>query len=247
MGSTSFKSGKLVDSYEYEYDLRSSATHGSSDKFSDGFYNATAGQDPDKVYGLFLCRGDVSRETCQDCVNFAMSELSTFCPVQKIAVIWYQECLLHYSNYSFLSTVDTSAVVFVPKPQDSPNRSFDGGVSNLMNEALSRALRTPKMFGTAKKDYSDSPTLYGLAQCTQDLSPDQCRSCLGEAISKLAGCCSIRQGGQVLYPSCITRYELSQFYNDTLIASPTPAPPSPGSVTSSKGKLISNFILNFMN
>ncbi|KAH9754793.1 cysteine-rich receptor-like protein kinase 10 [Citrus sinensis] len=216
--------------------LRSSATHGSSDKFSDGFYNATAGQDPDKVYGLFLCRGDVSRETCQDCVNFAISELSKFCPVQKIAVIWYQECLLHYSNYSFLSTVDTSAVVLVPKPQDSPNRSFDGGVSNLMNEALSRALRTPKMFGTAKKDYSDSPTLYGLAQCTQDLSPDQCRSCLGEAISKLAGCCSIRQGGQVLYPSCITRYELSQFYNDTLIASPTPAPPSPGSERSSKGR-----------
>ncbi|KAH9754808.1 cysteine-rich receptor-like protein kinase 8 [Citrus sinensis] len=216
--------------------LRSNATHGSRDKISDGFYNATAGQDLDKVSGLFLCRGDVRRETCQDCVNFATSDLPQRCPVQKGAVIWYRECLLHYSNYSFLSTVDYVPYLCLANAQDSPNRSFGKQVRNLMDEAVNQALSTPKMFGTAKEDYSDFPTLYGLAQCTQNLSPDQCRNCLGDAISQLVECCKVRQGGQLLYPSCITRYELYPFYNNKLIASPTPAPPSPGSVTSSKEK-----------
>ncbi|KAH9754802.1 cysteine-rich receptor-like protein kinase 8 [Citrus sinensis] len=208
--------------------LRSNATHGSRDKISDGFYNATAGQDLDKVSGLFLCRGDVRRETCQDCVNFATSDLPQRCPVQKGAVIWYRECLLHYSNYSFLSTVDYVPYLCLANAQDSPNRSFGKQVRNLMDEAVNQALSTPKMFGTAKEDYSDFPTLYGLAQCTQNLSPDQCRNCLGDAISQLVECCKVRQGGQLLYPSCITRYELYPFYNNKLIASPTPAPPSPG-------------------
>ncbi|KAL5839815.1 hypothetical protein ACOSQ4_012423 [Xanthoceras sorbifolium] len=33
------------------------------------FYNTTIGQDPDKVYGLALCRGDVSSDDCGSCVN----------------------------------------------------------------------------------------------------------------------------------------------------------------------------------
>ncbi|KAL9450603.1 hypothetical protein AB3S75_012350 [Citrus x aurantiifolia] len=227
--------------------LRSNTTHASNDKFSDGFYKTTAGRDPDKVYGLFLCRGDVGTETCQDCVNFVTSDITRLCPVQKDTVIWYDECLLRYSRISFFSTMNEAPKVSLLNTQNSTGRLFDQKVWNLMIEAVNQALSTAKMFGTAKKNLTVFQTLYGLVQCTPDLSTDDCSRCLRLAISDLDGCCSIKQGGRVLSPSCNIRYEVYPFYNDTLIASPTPAPaqspspvllapPSPGSDTSSKEK-----------
>ncbi|KAJ0080911.1 hypothetical protein Patl1_11013 [Pistacia atlantica] len=53
-----------------------------SNGFSNGFYNATAGQDPNKVYGLFLCRGDITPPPPRR-VNFATSDALKRCPVKK--------------------------------------------------------------------------------------------------------------------------------------------------------------------
>ncbi|KAH9688853.1 cysteine-rich receptor-like protein kinase 10 [Citrus sinensis] len=218
--------------------LRSNATRGSSDKFSKGFYNTTTGHEPNKVYGLFLCRGDFGAETCQNCVSVATSDTAQLCPFGKENTIGYEECLLRYSNISFFSVLDTSVRLSQWNVENSPSRSFDQFVWNSMNEAVNQALSTTKMFATVKKNYTASQTLYSLVQCTPDLSRDDCSSCLRLAISPLNGCCSIKIGGRVMYPSCNFRYELYQFYNDTSNGTLPPAvfsPPSPGSVTSSKG------------
>ncbi|KAH9748250.1 hypothetical protein KPL70_004968 [Citrus sinensis] len=42
-----------------------------SNGFFSRFYNATAGQDSDRVYGLFLGRGDLGSSACQGCLAFA--------------------------------------------------------------------------------------------------------------------------------------------------------------------------------
>ncbi|XP_016711093.1 putative cysteine-rich receptor-like protein kinase 9 [Gossypium hirsutum] len=68
--------------------LSSNSTRG------DGFYNTTAGSIPDTVYSLFLCRGDL----CQACVTFATTDISQRCPNQTRAVVWFDECLLRYSD-----------------------------------------------------------------------------------------------------------------------------------------------------
>ncbi|KAH9754786.1 cysteine-rich receptor-like protein kinase 10 [Citrus sinensis] len=218
--------------------LRSNATRGSSDKFSKGFYNTTTGHEPNKVYGLFLCRGDFGTETCQNCVSVATSYTAQLCPFGKENTIEYEECLLRYSNISFFSVLDTSFRLSLWNVENSPSRSFDQFVWNSMNEAVNQALSTTKMFATVKKNYTASQTLYSLVQCTPDLSRDDCSRCLRLAISPLDGCCSIKIGGRVMYPSCNFRYELYQFYNDTSNGTLPPvffSPPSPGSVTSSKG------------
>jgi hypothetical protein len=59
-----------------------------------GFSSASTG----KVSGLFLCRGDVNTTVCQDCVANATIEILGRCPLDKVAIIWYDECLLRYSN-----------------------------------------------------------------------------------------------------------------------------------------------------
>ncbi|KAK9199140.1 hypothetical protein WN944_014328 [Citrus x changshan-huyou] len=48
--------------------------------FSRGFFNATAGQDANRVYSLFLCRGDQTTNSCQNCVTFANRNVTRRCP-----------------------------------------------------------------------------------------------------------------------------------------------------------------------
>ncbi|PIA31136.1 hypothetical protein AQUCO_05200023v1 [Aquilegia coerulea] len=68
------------------------------------FYNATAGSSPDRVYGQFQCRGDVTFDVCNSCVTIASQEIELReCPNKKETIIWYWECMLRYSNRSFSS------------------------------------------------------------------------------------------------------------------------------------------------
>ncbi|KAG6755862.1 hypothetical protein POTOM_039270 [Populus tomentosa] len=73
-----------------------------------GFYNASTGHDVYEVYGLFLCRGDVSVEVCQECVKRARNDVVQRCPIQKEAIIWYEQCFLRYSNSNIVSSIFSS-------------------------------------------------------------------------------------------------------------------------------------------
>ncbi|XP_075097695.1 cysteine-rich receptor-like protein kinase 10 isoform X3 [Nicotiana tabacum] len=75
-----------------------------------GFYNSTVGRtESEIVYGLFLCRGDVAPLDCQDCVTAASKDiLENYCPMGKIAVIWYDDCLLRYSNLPIFGRLEES-------------------------------------------------------------------------------------------------------------------------------------------
>ncbi|KAL7244047.1 hypothetical protein ACSBR1_016301 [Camellia fascicularis] len=74
-----------------------------------GFYNFTAGlSPPDIAYSLFLCRGDVSTQICQDCMATATKEVVQNCLNSKVVTIWHDECMLRYSNKSIFSISDKS-------------------------------------------------------------------------------------------------------------------------------------------
>jgi len=79
------------------------------------FYNTTVTgvNRTDSVYGLFMCRGDVSSQICDECIVNATQKLSLDCPLSKQAVIYYDECIVRYSDDYFFSTVDTSPGFFM--------------------------------------------------------------------------------------------------------------------------------------
>jgi hypothetical protein len=62
-----------------------------------GFYNVSYGQNPDKVYAIGLCRGDVKPDMCRSCLNNATNLLPLVCPNKKDAIGGYDECMLRYS------------------------------------------------------------------------------------------------------------------------------------------------------
>ncbi|GMY36994.1 probable LRR receptor-like serine/threonine-protein kinase At1g07650 isoform X7 [Fagus crenata] len=90
------------------------------------FYNTTSGQNTSEpVYGLYDCRGDVTIQVCRTCVVAAVKEIKNKCSRQKIAVIWYDECLLRYSNRSFFSTVDEKPRLGLLNTQNFTDDKFE--------------------------------------------------------------------------------------------------------------------------
>lgn len=205
--------------------------------FTNGFYNFTVGQDSsnDVVHGLFLCRGDVSANDCQNCVSTASKELVQLCPKQKTAIAYYDNCLLRYSNQYIFSVLDQSSPHEMHNPINITNNldRFRQVLSNIMDDVVTRAVKdqSGKKFATKTANVTAVDELYGLAQCTPDISSKDCNTCLSDAISNLPICCEGKQGGRYLFPSCNVRYELYPFYNNATALPPPPVlppPPSPG-------------------
>ncbi|XP_030970758.1 cysteine-rich receptor-like protein kinase 29 [Quercus lobata] len=76
---------------------------------------------------------------------------------------------------------------------------------------------------------SQNSTIYGLMQCSPDLSESDCSNCLVGAQSYFQDCCSENAGVRILAPSCNLRIEREQFYGSPLVGSspllsPPPAP-----------------------
>jgi hypothetical protein len=71
-------------------------------------------------------------------------------------------------------------------------------------------------------------TIYGLVQCTPDLSLQDCNRCLDDAISEIPSCCNNKIDGKVVKPSCSIRYESSLFYGPTPVIDSDETPPPKG-------------------
>ncbi|XP_028776260.1 cysteine-rich receptor-like protein kinase 10 [Neltuma alba] len=206
------------------------------------FYNATVVGGGDAVHGLFMCRGDVNLSMCHQCVVNATQRLSSECRVSKEAIIWYDECLLRYSNRFFFSTVDTRPRLSLFDAGSVSNQaSFMRKLYDIMNKTADEAARPPvgkKKYATGTANFSGFQTMYCLAQCTPDLSPSDCRSCLSGVIGELKWCCGGKQGGRVLYPSCNVRYESYPFYQSEAASVPPANTGSQGKGGISSGAIV---------
>ncbi|CAH8361398.1 unnamed protein product [Eruca vesicaria subsp. sativa] len=189
--------------------------------YSTGFQNGKAGQAPDMVTGLFLCRGDVSPEICRNCVSFAVNESLTRCPNQSEAVLYYDECTLRYSHRNILSTLRTDGGYTLPNlnsiPPDQQDRFRDLVLSTL-NQAATKAVASSRKFDARKVNFTDLQSLYGLVQCTPDLTGQDCMRCLQTSINQLP---TERIGARLLLPSCGSRYELYPFYDESAVRTQT--------------------------
>ncbi|KAG4124042.1 hypothetical protein ERO13_D10G015900v2 [Gossypium hirsutum] len=187
------------------------------------FYNTTAGKSPDMVYGLFLCRGDISTSTCQACVTYAATHISRRCPLDKTAVVWYEECFLRYSNRNIFSVVTETPTIYFLSGRSSvvtisEEDRFEQFVLKVINETIAMAESRPagvSKYVTRVENISSFQTLYIRVDCTPDLLGADCGRCLRRARAYIpAG----RQGGRAFNPSCSVRYEFNPFFNLTAVA-----------------------------
>ncbi|XP_022859610.1 putative cysteine-rich receptor-like protein kinase 9 isoform X2 [Olea europaea var. sylvestris] len=206
-----------------------------------GYYNYSVGHSPpDTIYGFFLCRGDVNIDVCEKCVEDATTIILQRCPNRKEATIWYDECMLWYSNLSIFSRVDLSSKLIMRNTQNfSGDRyNFIYVLVDTMNKVVVQVANKlfRKKFATKDADLTASVKLYTLAQCRPDLSSEDCHFCLSNATSILPKCCEYTQGARVISSSCNIRYEIYHFYNATTVPAPAPAPaPAPNNKQGKRG------------
>ncbi|KAK3431956.1 hypothetical protein EUGRSUZ_E04160, partial [Eucalyptus grandis] len=227
--------------YQANLDTLISSLSSAATNSTDVFANATTGQNPpDQAYGLFRCRGDVSAATCSDCVSTGKQENLERCPNQRVSVIWYNECMLRYSNRSIFSSMTRSPDLVL---YDMGNITDPTQLMKLLGETLKEVVARAsagglgKKVATAEANFTSSQKLYALAECTPDLTASECVECLQFGIAILP---QGKQGGRVLIPSCDVRYQLYPFYNASALptpASPPPAkaPPPPAPANGPKG------------
>ncbi|XP_043687790.1 cysteine-rich repeat secretory protein 38-like [Telopea speciosissima] len=207
----------------------------SSSSNATGFYNTTIGDGSDKVFGLFLCRGHITHQDCQNCVEMASEEIKSLCHNISTAISWYDKCLIRYSNQSIFSILQQDPVFYVYGAEHVTNLDqYNQTVGNLMNLVTKAASGSsiPKYYAAGSVSYTGNDNVYGMVQCTPDITQDECNGCLSASVSNIPRKLYSKEGGRILKPSCNLTYEFNNpFYQDA--SSPPPAnPPS----TTSTGK-----------
>ncbi|XP_058092162.1 cysteine-rich receptor-like protein kinase 44 isoform X2 [Magnolia sinica] len=190
-----------------------------------GYSNNTIGDNPNRIYGLAQCRGDNTPDKCRDCLNTASEEIIAECP-NRTAIIWYERCLLHYSNQPFSSSYEnTPWFSYCHYLNASDMDRFNLILGQMLNGLASTAAFGPskRMYASNETNFTIFQKIYVVVQCTNDLSRNDCNECLKGAIGHLPVVCNGKIGGKVIGPSCYLRFEMFKFYDDLAITTTTTA------------------------
>ncbi|XP_045786994.1 cysteine-rich receptor-like protein kinase 10 [Trifolium pratense] len=188
-----------------------------------GFYNFSYGQNNDKVNAIGLCRGDVKPDVCRNCLNDSRVLLTRLCPNQKEAIGWYEDCMLRYSNRSIFDIMEVSPAFYLPNNNNATDADqFTQVLGNLMKKLKDKVASSDNSRFKYATDNETGvnlnfQTIYGLVQCTPDLSLQECNRCLDVAISEIPSCCNNKVGARLVTPSCKIRFETYLFYDPPLI------------------------------
>ncbi|XP_035842430.1 cysteine-rich receptor-like protein kinase 10 isoform X1 [Helianthus annuus] len=218
----------LNSTYQRNLDATLSALPTTNNGF--GFYNLSTGQANDAANSIALCQGDLDQDVCRSCLNDSIVKLRQLCPNQKEAIGFYWSCMLKYSNEKILGGLGKTFYVHRENPQNATDIDrFNGALGPLMKKLRDDAAAGGPLrkFATGNMIVSNSTTIYGLVQCTPDLSDQLCNDCLDGAINQISVSFNGRVGGRVYAPMCNIRYETYSFTsaNDQVF----PTPPSPSS------------------
>ncbi|XP_045806835.1 cysteine-rich repeat secretory protein 38-like [Trifolium pratense] len=166
-----------------------------------------------KVYGLALCRGDVSNLECKTCVSQASKEVLNLCPYNKGAIVWYDNCMIKYLNTNFFGKIDNANKFSLLNVENVANPTkFNNMSKDLLSLLANEASMDHKFYASGELKIGESHRVYGLSQCTRDLSSVDCKKCLDDAISELIP--NGKKGGRVVGGSCNIRYEIYPFVEE---------------------------------
>ncbi|KAJ6925603.1 hypothetical protein NC651_010106 [Populus alba x Populus x berolinensis] len=219
------KNSNYTDNSPFQNNLETLMSSLSSNASASKIFNTSTGIDPDRVYAQYMCLNYVRNESCRTCVAAASQDIRQLCPGDKEAVVWGELCQLRYSNQRFLGHLDVSGNI----PQQNPeNISNPEDLSLVVNKTLSSLIKkaafgpSANMYATGEEPFTGSDSVFSLVQCSTDLSPNDCYTCLEVAIKNVTTCCYFSRGARIFSRSCYLRYELYAFYDGATESSQSP-------------------------
>ncbi|KAG0545208.1 hypothetical protein BDA96_02G342200 [Sorghum bicolor] len=189
-----------------------------------------AGEDPDRVYGAVLCRADTAGADCARRLQDALGAIDgddgrSPCALHRDVAVYSEMYQLRFSDRNFLANFSNAPEwVDVTNPDPVPlamAAQFDERVTELLSAVADAAAGQPGRWAVGEAPWPSSSsgdrdrTVYGLAQCTQDMPPDHCRACLdGVMAERRQKIGSGKMGAALFGARCTMRYEMDlQFFN----------------------------------
>ncbi|KOM49462.1 hypothetical protein LR48_Vigan08g028900 [Vigna angularis] len=146
----------LTDSYE-------------SDGYNYTSVNSNNHNNDDAVYGLYSCRHDITGYFCRFCINSASSELTRRCSNSVGAIIWYDICIIRYTNQSFSGQVTLSPIWNTTGTRKIKDSSEVKKTEDCMEGLIRKATVVTKTYWAVDEfDWVDKEKRYGWVQCDRD-------------------------------------------------------------------------------
>ncbi|XP_025795807.1 putative receptor-like protein kinase At4g00960 isoform X1 [Panicum hallii] len=210
-----------------------------------GFATGAAGRGPDQVWGLALCRGDVNGTSCASCLALAPGVAFGNCSGVRDVSVYYDRCLLRFSDEDFLASPDDPAAPvqyglnlevnitgdpgrFVGLAADLVGALSGWAAHNSTSRYAAGVMTSAQGFTTT--DFAVVRNIYGLVQCTPDHAPESCLGCLGRLRDEMPAVFNGTSGAQFNLVWCNLRYEVFPFYDSNPVVklvAPPPPPPAP--------------------
>ncbi|KFK40537.1 hypothetical protein AALP_AA2G008600 [Arabis alpina] len=219
--------GKYEPGSEYEEHLTSIAQTISSTKdLSKGYVMMGFTGDGIFVSVIVQCRGDSHGPKCHSCYATALSGLRRRCPKYKGGIVWYEHCLLEFSgnDTQYQNDYDNNFCMHNPKnvsdDQVDVNNSFNRKWTILLSNLTRKAIKienndlTP-LYAAGERNFGKYK-IYGMVQCTLDITIKGCQECIGHNMVEFQDCLYGKRGGRVLGRSCNFRFELYPFVPNSL-------------------------------
>ncbi|KAJ3687366.1 hypothetical protein LUZ61_016530 [Rhynchospora tenuis] len=187
------------------------------------FYNATYGKAPDQVYGLSMCYADASSTACRSCLLEASTGIEAAgCAFKKTAVVWYDACMIRFSNEAFNASNSIGLEGCMAKVPDrepeslpQPNK-FNDTLRQLVDGLSTKASRSPMRLAAGKMNYTSTKNIYVLVQCVRLFRSDECRMCIHDLTEFGVEACvqknSVSGDETLTTVSCYVRFALRPFY-----------------------------------
>ncbi|KAM2607899.1 hypothetical protein TB2_036396 [Malus domestica] len=174
-------------------------------------------------------RGDVTVGDCRSCLNNSRYDLLQLCPNRKEAIGWYEKYNLRYSNRSIYGVLETSPswpYYNINNVSSSDLDGFNQELRKLLESIRSEAAAggSLRKFAFGNTSAPSFQTIFALAQCTPDISEQNCSDCLVGAFADISSIYG-KEGGGVGQPSCDFRFDLYPFYDPTTVKQ-LPSPPT---------------------
>nr|CAB3465754.1 unnamed protein product [Digitaria exilis] len=206
-----------------------------------GFNTSQAGDPPDAIFGLTMCYADVNLDQCQKCIEAATASAEQTCPFSRRMMAYYKACILRYSDESFSSVADLSVASYTPIDVNATDMAGMNTTRwKLMVGLIRQASNSSLRWANGSVVFSDSDgssqKLYGLVQCTNDLSASECTRCLTDFTAKLSSSHSNGTNyGAVKGYSCYVVYQIGRKLGITI-------PPAPSQLTRHSPSYIASLI-----
>ncbi|KAL2971724.1 hypothetical protein AAZX31_15G212300 [Glycine max] len=199
---------------EYQTNLNSILSWLSSDAAtSKGYNHKSIGKNNSAVYGLYDCRGDVVGYFCQFCVSTASRQMLQRCPNRVSAIMYYNFCILRYSNENFFGNVTIYPPRHVVGTKNVSSEEEIQKGEHFMRSLIRKAtVETDQLYYMDGFNLSSTQKRYGLVQCSRDLTNEGCRQCLEAMLAQVPKCCEHKLGWLVGTASCHIKYDDYMFY-----------------------------------